>query len=318
MEYSLATLALTDINLDDHSYRITTIRDKPALLKSIATIGLLTPPALRYNDSGWIIVSGFRRIEACRQAGLKTIVARRIAEDQPRLDCFRLAVIENNAQRPLNLIETARAVRHLRSLCGPTPSFADELARLGLPTSRAMIDKLERLIGLSGDLQDAVRDGNIGLDVALSIGALGPADQSAVQAIFTQIKMSVSKQREIMALARDIAGRDRISVSAVLQSDPIRSIVENHEVDRNVRVARLRRQLKQTRYPHLSEAEAHYQRTVGLLKLGPHMRIEPPEGFEGLTYTLTLRFKTCRDLHAARRKLGAALQNPLIESIFPH
>ena len=317
MEYSLANVALDGINPKDHSFRITTTHDKPSLLESIETVGLLVPPALQRRASGWIIISGFRRIQACRQAGHKTVAARLIAEDLPPLDCFRLAVIENISQRPLNLIETARVIEQLRCLCNSPQALTDELVRLGLPASRTMIDKFDRLACLGEDLQNAVLNGVIGLNVVLAIGAMPMDDQNAVYELFTRVPMSVSKQREVLALTHDIAGRDRQSVNEVLQSGRIREILADGEMDRNTKTAIIRRHLKKIRYPHLTQAETRYQEALSRLKLGPHMRIDPPEGFEGLTYTLTLRFKSRRDLDRAHHKLGAALDNPAIDSLFP-
>ena len=317
MDFSLAKVALDDINLKNHSFRITTTRDKPSLHESIGNVGLLVPPALQRQASGWIIVSGFRRIKACRQAGHKTVTARRIPDDLPLLDCFRLAAIENISQRPLNLIETARVIRQLRRLCQSTQTFIDELVRLGLPASRAMIAKFDRLMGLGKDLQDAVLDGVIGLNVALSIGAMPIDDQNAAHELLTRIPMSVSKQREVLALALDIAGRDRKTLAEVVQSARIREILDDAEMDRNTKAATIRRHFKKTRYPHLSHAEARFHEALSRLKLGPQMRIDPPAGFEGLTYTLTLRFKSRRDLDQAYQKLGAAIKNPAISSLFP-
>ncbi len=317
MEYSLAKVALDDINAKDNSFRITTTRDKPSLLESIDKVGVLVPPALRRQNSGWIIISGFRRIKACRQAGHKTVAARLIADDLPPLDCFRLAVIENISQRPLNLIETARVFGQLRRLCRSAQDFTDELVQLGLPASPAMIDKFDRLRCLGVDLQDAVLDGVIGLNVALTIGAMPMADQNAAHELFTRIPMSVSKQRDVLALSHDIAGRDRKSVAAVVLSARIREIVEDGEMDGNTKTDTIRRHLKKIRYPHLSSAESRFHEALSLLKLGPHMRIDPPEGFEGPTYTLTLRFKSRRDLDRAHQKLGSALKNPAIDSLIP-
>jgi hypothetical protein len=80
--------------------------------------------------------------------------------------------------------------------------------------------------------------------------------------------------------------------------------------------AEIRRYLRQMRYPNLFRAEKRFQTAIGKLKLGPHMRIDPPEGFEGQTYTLSLRFRTIEDLNRAHRKFGQAIKHPAITSIF--
>lgn len=317
MDYELAQVELQDIIQDDHAFRISTTRDKSSLHGSINTIGLLIPPALRRDTSGLTIVSGFRRIHACQEVGIQILSVRLLPDDLKPLDCLRLAVTENISQRPLNLIETTRAIQHLKKLCPHDQAFSNELAMLGLPASRGIIDKLDRLGHLSFELQTAVTDGVIGLDMALSIGKLPPPEQFPFLAIFTQIRMSVSKQRDILTMVKDIAGRDRKTVCEVLQSHAIRAIVDDNDLDRNMKTAAIRLYLKQVRYPNLAKAEANYQAAVRSLKLGSHIRIDPPVGFEGTTYTLSLRFRNHNDLNAAHQKLGAALENPATESLFP-
>lgn len=318
MVYNVSEVALRRLNPEDHSFRITTQRDKSSLRESIAKIGVLVPPAIWSQSSGFTIVSGFRRIQTCRRLGIERIAVRLIPEDTQPLTCMRMAVTENTTQRPLNLIETARAVRLVQDNITDLGDLTAELTALGLPASRAIRDKLERLHRLNTDLQAAVVDGVVSLAVALETGLMPPSDQKAIWKLFSALPMSVSKQKEVLALARDIAGRDHQTVNDVFQSEAIQAIMHSDEYDRNQKTASIRRHLRMIRYPNLSEAESQYQTALASLKLDPHMRIDPPPGFEGDVFTLSLRFKRRRDLEAALRNLGAALENPAIDSLFPY
>ena len=317
MAYKVSKVPLDDINLDDHAFRITTNQDKASLLESIRQFGLIQPPAVWRNATGLIVVSGFRRIRACRKLGLQAISARLVANDLRPLDCLRMAIAENSTQRSLNLVEVARAIKRVRFYCPHGHQMAEELARLGLPTSRPMIHKLDRLGGLPSDLQAAVVDGTIGLNTALEVGSLEREDQLAVQALFSLLQLSVGKQKEILGMTRDIAGRDKKTIAEVLHADEVRAIVKDDQMDRNRKTTMIRGYLKKTRYPHLSAFEKQYHETVNALKLGPHMRIDPPAYFEGTTFTLSLRFANRRDLESAYATIGSLLQNSAIDSIFP-
>lgn len=246
------------------------------------------------------------------------MTVRLVSADLEPLACMRRAVIENASQRPLNLIETARAVRLAQKHISDPHAFAEELAALGLPTSHALLDKLMRLSRLSDDLQTAVLEGVMSLAVALETGEMARPDQQAVRNLFSGFPMSVSKQKEIFAAAQDIAGRDHQTIGEVFQSEAIQAIMRNEQYDRNQKTAALRRHLKMVRYPNLSQAEAQYQAALRALKLGHEMRIEPPPGFEGEVFKLSLRFKSRHDLAEAHRKLGEALANPAIDFLFPH
>ncbi|MBL0714974.1 MAG: ParB/RepB/Spo0J family partition protein [Desulfosarcina sp.] len=317
MEFNVAKIALQHINQEDHAFHITTSRDKPSLIESIENIGLLALPTLWARSSGFTIVSGFRRIRACQQLGIQELTVRLVPGDTRPLDCLRIAVADNASQRPFNLIETARAIQRLKKYRPPDREFTAELAALGLPTSRSMITKLDQLGRLNTELQAAVGDGAICLNVALGAGELSREDQMAVLGLFSQLRMSVSKQKEVLTFVKDIAGREKISISEVLHCATIRAIVDDDDLDRNKKTASIRRYLRKIRYPTLSQAEAQYHHTISLLKLGPHIRIDPPPGFEGTTHTLSLRFRNRQDLDAAYRNFGAALENPVLDSLFP-
>ena len=318
MDYNVSEVALHQIDQENLFFRITTQRDKLSLDESITRMGLLVPPALWPRASGLTIVSGFRRILACQRVGIKRLTVRLVSADLEPLACMRMAVIENASQRPLNLIETARAVRLAQNHISDPHAFAKELFALGLPTSHAFLDKLIRLSRLSDDLQTAVLEGVISLAVALETGEMARPDQQAVCKIFSGFPMSVSKQKEILAAAQDIAGRDQQTIGEVFQSEAIQAILRNDQYDRNQKTAALRRHLKMIRYPNLSRAEAQYHAALRSLKLGPEMCIEPPPGFEGDVFKLSLRFKSRRDLEEANRNLGEALSNPAIDFLFPH
>ena len=318
MDYNVSEVALHQIDQENISFRITTQHDKASLDKSLERLGLLVPPALWPQASGLTIVSGFRRILACQRLGMQRLTVRLLSGDLEPLVCMRMAVVENASQRPLNLIETARAVHLVRNHVSDPRTRAKELTALGLPASHAILDKLKRLVRLNNDLQTAVLDGVLSLPTALATGKMPPPDQKAVWNFFSSFPMSVSKQKEILSTAQDIAGRDHLTIAEVFQSEAMQAIMHDDQYDRNQKTAAIRRHLKMIRYPNLSHAEAQYQAALRSLKLGPDMRIEPPPAFEGDIFQLCLRFKTRRDLEVANRNLGAALANPAIDALFPH
>jgi len=66
---SLETIPLADIDSADECFRITTRNDLDDLCASISKLGLLNPPRVLPGASGFVIVSGFRRVAACRRRG---------------------------------------------------------------------------------------------------------------------------------------------------------------------------------------------------------------------------------------------------------
>ncbi len=53
----------------------------------------------------------------------------------------------------------------------------------------------------------------------------------------------------------------------------------------------------------ISKAETQYNAFVKQLKLGPNINLMPPKNFEGMTYTLTIRFDNRKELKNLKEKL---------------
>ncbi|MBW2101027.1 MAG: ParB N-terminal domain-containing protein, partial [Deltaproteobacteria bacterium] len=63
---------MSSIDLEDKTYQITTNTTLDDLIDSIKTVGLISPPLLlkkKQDHSEHTVVSGFRRIAACRSLG---------------------------------------------------------------------------------------------------------------------------------------------------------------------------------------------------------------------------------------------------------
>lgn len=58
------TIKLSEINLGDERYRISSHGDMETLAASIREAGLLHPPRVRHMEGGYVIVTGFRRVRS--------------------------------------------------------------------------------------------------------------------------------------------------------------------------------------------------------------------------------------------------------------
>jgi len=96
---------LSEVDAGDHSFRITTQETVDDLMDSIGHVGLLNLPLLLEKKTRYIVLCGFRRIEACRRLNRLDVKARILDSDTKKLECARYAVTDNAFQRPLNLIE---------------------------------------------------------------------------------------------------------------------------------------------------------------------------------------------------------------------
>ncbi len=159
MRFDTQAVTLDSIDLQDDTCRISTPADPAqidALADSISQLGLLQVPLILEKNCHRFIVSGFRRVAAWRQLGRTDISCRILDAKTPERVWAQLAVAENAWQRPLNLMEKARAFALLGRAGDDQVRLAKQAAPLGLVENPAMIDKLIQLSHLPGFIQQAV------------------------------------------------------------------------------------------------------------------------------------------------------------------
>ena len=146
------------------------------LSESIKLHGIIQPITVRQlNKNSYQLISGERRFQATKRAGLPTVTAYiRTADDQQMLE---MALIENIQRENLNAIEIALSYQRLISECDLKQ---EELGgRVG--KSRATVTNYLRLLKLPPDIQIGLRDKQISMGHARAlISVENPDAQLAV------------------------------------------------------------------------------------------------------------------------------------------
>jgi ParB family chromosome partitioning protein len=168
------------------------------LADSIKVHGIIQPITVRrLARDQYQLISGERRFQASRLAGLKSIPAYvRSADDQQMLE---MALIENIQRENLNAIEIALSYQRLISECSLKQ---DELGdRVG--KNRATVTNYLRLLKLPPDVQIAVRDNKISMGHARAIINVENPDQQLY--IFKKTLAEDLSVRKVEELVRNLA-----------------------------------------------------------------------------------------------------------------
>ena len=163
------------------------------LTESIRRDGILQPILVRKKGSGYEIVSGERRYQAAKRAGLKEVpvVIRDISDE----DVLRLALIENLQRTDLNPIEEAQGYRQLIAQQHLTQ---EQLATI-LSKSRSSITNALRLLDLPKEVQDLMLEGRLTAGHARAILAVA-GDEGRIRLALKVIQENLSvRQTENLA-----------------------------------------------------------------------------------------------------------------------
>lgn len=141
--------------------------DKEALeelTESIRTQGIIQPITVRkLSDDSYQLISGERRTQASKLAGLKAIPAYiRLANDQQMLE---MALIENIQRENLNAIEIALSYQRLLTECDLKQEQLGE--RVG--KNRTTVNNYLRLLKLPPDIQLGLKEHKISMGHARAI-----------------------------------------------------------------------------------------------------------------------------------------------------
>lgn len=170
------------------------------LSESIKVHGIIQPITVRrLTDNQYQLISGERRFQASKLAGLKTIPAYiRSANDQQMLE---MALIENIQRENLNAIEIALSYQRLISECSLKQ---DELGeRVG--KNRATVTNYLRLLRLPPDIQIAVRDNKLSMGHARAIINVENPDKQLY--IFKKTLEEDLSVRKVEELVREMSPR---------------------------------------------------------------------------------------------------------------
>ncbi|QNF35164.1 ParB/RepB/Spo0J family partition protein [Adhaeribacter swui] len=167
------------------------------LAESIKIQGIIQPITVRkLSDDNYQLISGERRLQASKLAGLESIPAYiRQANDQQMLE---MALIENIQRENLNAIEIALSYQRLLSECNlKQEELGDRVGK-----KRTTVTNYLRLLKLPPDIQIGLRDNKIGMGHARAL--INIADIDKQLEVYKRIVAEDLSVRKVEELVRQI------------------------------------------------------------------------------------------------------------------
>jgi ParB family chromosome partitioning protein len=309
------TIDLDRVDITDTTYRISTPTPVDGLMASIQEVGLLTPPLLRASGSDrFIIISGFKRISACRELGLDTIDVRIAGEGLSDLDCCRMAIADNANNRALNAVEQSAAVLKLSTFFDDDRTLSLEARKAGLYVNPELVKKLKKLTTVHAELMAPIASGTLPLTIALELGSLDRDSALAFLNLFETLKPTLNHQKEMLTLTREISLAGKIPAFQLIR-DVTADMMMDESLDRPQKIEKIRNNLQRLRYPEIMRFEKQFQDRLLRLNLPECIRLVPPANFEGTRFTLSLTFHDISQFKACMEVLDLLYHHPDFKKI---
>ena len=169
-----------------HPFKVQDDEDMEQLTQSIQSQGVLTPLVIRPLENGeYEVISGHRRLHACRKAGIQTVPALVYAIDR---DAAAIALVDSNLHRE-RILPSQKAFAYklkmdaLSKQGKRTDLTSDQVgpkltaATLSSEDSASQVKRYIRLTNLIPGILEKVDEGRISLTPAVELSYLKEAEQ---------------------------------------------------------------------------------------------------------------------------------------------
>ena len=206
----------------NHPFKVKEDEEMAQLMRSIADAGVLSPALARpLPDGGYELISGHRRLAACKALGMDTmpVIVRGLTDEEAVI-----TMVDSNLQRE-HILPSEKAfaykmkydaLKHqgTSSQLG-TKLRTDELLAQNSSDSRNQIQRYIRLTHLIPDILKLVDEGKIALTPAVELSYLQPSEQEMLFSVMDsdEVTPSLSQARRL----RRMSEAQTLTDDAVLQ-----------------------------------------------------------------------------------------------------
>lgn len=251
----------------NHPFKVKEDEEMAQLMRSIADAGVLSPALARpLPDGGYELISGHRRLAACKALGMGTmpVIIRDLTDEEAVI-----TMVDSNLQRE-HILPSEKAfaykmkydaLKHqgTSSQLG-TKLRTDELLAQNSSDSRNQIQRYIRLTHLIPDILKLVDEGKIALTPAVELSYLQPSEQEMLFSVMDsdEVTPSLSQARRL----RRMSEAQTLTDDAVLQ---LLSEVKGNQVEYvKVPVDKLRSFFRpDTSMKQMTETLGFLQQTLG-------------------------------------------------------
>ena len=199
----------------DHPFKVMEDEEMERLKESIRESGVLIPALARPTEGGYELISGHRRLAACRALGMSTmpVIVRNLTDEEAII-----TMVDSNLQREHILpSEKAFAYKMKYDALKRTPGRKENGDQLGhqtksidrlaadSPDSRNQIQRYIRLTNLIPDILKLVDEGRIALTPAVELSYLNNHEQEVLNEIMScdELTPSLSQAQRLRKLSED-------------------------------------------------------------------------------------------------------------------
>ena len=195
----------------DHPFKVMEDEEMERLKESIRESGVLIPALARPTENGYELISGHRRLAACRTLGMSTmpVIVRNLTDEEAII-----TMVDSNLQRE-HILPSEKAFAYKMKLeaikhQGKTSAqlaqkLSAEIVGEASGESKDQVRRYVRLTNLIPDILKLVDEGRIALTPAVELSYLNSHEQEVLNEIMScdELTPSLSQAQRLRKLSED-------------------------------------------------------------------------------------------------------------------
>ena len=306
-----AEVVLSDIDLNDTTYLISDVAPDQKLIDSISELGLINPVKLIKKGNGYIVLSGWKRINVANQLGSNSVYAQVYETAEFSTEQICRLIYSDNKER-ISELEKAELLKIISDYGDIDQNYIVEnvLPFFGLNPTLNNLKKQLSVASIEPELKKGCNEGKLSFE---QLHMLSEIDEPELrEAIYKHLlkvyKFNNNETRDLIKDLETVIRRRKLSVDELAGQIISKN---NGKTDRNT----IRKTIKELCYPKLVKTEQKYNELVKKLKLGKTSRLVNHPYFESNEIELRIKIKEKNDLIEEIEKLRISVNDGRIEEL---
>lgn len=305
---TIKNIDLSQVDFNDLSYAIAPIPESEidsTLKASIARHGILHPPIVReINPVSYTIIAGRKRLLAWRSlAKEQTCHCLVISRQIPEFEIFHILLAEIQLVRQLTMVEKALFLQKIAAVAEEKQIVKEFLPRLNLAPDPSVMKQTLRLLELEAPILKGIHQGYVNETVARDFVSLPLQDRSILFEIVASLRLSLSNQKKLLQICRELASRENKSITALLATPEVQAILHHPDANPPQKTKNLMTWLARRHKSRSIHAEEEFNRFVNEIRLPRNVSVAHTPFFEDDAVTLSITFRNRSFLLQAWEKI---------------
>ncbi|MBN1946249.1 MAG: hypothetical protein JW797_11275 [Bradymonadales bacterium] len=297
----ITCLPLHSVAIEDQRYRISKGGAADSLRESIGRWGCLTPPVCHQTDGSLVPVTGFRRLQVCREllGPEGTVEVRVMDSSTPPVDLLSLAVWDTRRDGAVNPFLVCRTVRRALDLGLERELIKGRLlVDLGQEPEDSVMDRHLSLERICGPLAEALESRGVSLRRALRWVSVGDKAGELLAWLAESFRLNGRALQEWGGMLDQVARRDGMSWQQVAERAELVALATEQDRQLDQRAQAAFGRLWALRYPTWQAAKVEAEQRVKRLGLPERVEVSWDERFEEEGFTLSIAVRQPEQLQA--------------------